>query len=362
MLRTDRESVTAELFDALPQTPAWQALAASVAKGGVLSCVGVAEHAQPFAVALLRRLMPDRMILVVTENPAAQDRFYHDLTTWLVTGPEGARGHNAGQSSDRAAPDAPALPGMLCYPEWEVAPNESRLPTADTLSDRLKTLMALSVARLATPQPPLVITTAAAIIERTFTPGELKSRCRVLRRGDEIDPLDLIEWLEDQAYEPEAQVTQKGELAMRGGIVDVFPIASDWPVRIEFFGNTIESIRFFDPQTQMSCEQTDEAWISPGGELGILRRLAAEQNNAGTGADGHEGVDVGGTCSTEDGVAAYENCCGSGGARIGTLAGYLPADSIVILCEPPRLVDRIGGRSTASATNLLMADWDSVMA
>ncbi len=351
--------MTAELFDAVSQTPAWQALAASVAKGGVLSCVGVTEHAQPFAVALVRRLMPDRLILVVTENPAAQERFYHDLTTWLTTGAEDTRGQNVDASLHPASLGAL---GMLCYPEWEVAPNESRLPTADTLSDRLKTLMTLSVARSATPQPPLVIATATAVIERTFSSGELESRCRVLRRGDEIDPLDLIEWLEEQAYEPEAQVTEKGELAMRGGIVDVFPLASEWPVRIEFFGNTIDSIRFFDPQTQLSREQTDEAWISPGGELGILRRLVFEQKNADTGSGSHEGADAGWTRGTENEVAASENCCAADGARIGTLAGYLPADSIVILCEPQRLADRIRGGPTASAPNPLMADWDAVMA
>jgi transcription-repair coupling factor (superfamily II helicase) len=351
--------VTAELFDAVAQTPAWHALAASVAKGGVLSCAGVAEHAQPFAVALLRRLLPDRMILVVTEDPAAQERFYHDLTTWLIPGPEGTRGRHADQGSLQATA---AVPGMFCYPEWEVAPNESRLPTADTLSDRLKTLMALGVVRPARPQPPLVIATATAIIERTFSPEELASRCRVLRRGDDIDPLDLIEWLEEQAYEPEAQVTQKGELAMRGGIVDVFPLASDWPVRIEFFGNTIDSIRFFDPQTQISRERADEVWISPGGELGILRRLVAGQKNADIGPEGLEHVDGGGTGSTGNRVAASEGSGGPAGARVGTLAAYLAAGSIVILCEPQRLVDRIRGGPTANATNPLIADWDAVMA
>lgn len=348
----------AELFDAVAQTPAWQALAASVAKGGVLSCAGVAEHAQPFVVALLRRLVPDRMILVVTENPAAQERFYHDLTTWLGTASEDTHGRHADQ---RPHQTAPAVPGMLCYPEWEVAPNEPRLPTADTLSDRLKTLMALSVARPATPQPPLVIATATAVIERTFTPNELGSRCRVLRRGDEIDPLDLIEWLEDQAYEPEAQVTQKGELAMRGGIVDVFPLASDWPVRIEFFGNTIDSIRFFDPQTQISREQADEVWISPGGELGILRRLVAEQGNADIGAGGLAHVDAGGTLSTGNRVARSGGVGVPDVARIGTLAGYLAAGSVVVLCEPQRLADRIRGGPTANAANPLIADWDAVM-
>ncbi len=82
----------------------------------------------------------------------------------------------------------------------------------------------------------------------------------------------MVEWLETQAFEPEAKVTQKGELALRGGIVDVFPLASPWPVRIEFFGNEVDSIRYFDPQTQMSLDKVDSIVLSPAGEFGILLR------------------------------------------------------------------------------------------
>ena len=64
----------------------------------------------------------------------------------------------------------------------------------------------------------------------------IEQRTREVNRGDRIDPLDLVEWLEEQGYEPEAQVTQKGELALRGGILDLFPLTSPWPVRLEFLG------------------------------------------------------------------------------------------------------------------------------
>ena len=92
-----------------------------------------------------------------------------------------------------------------------------------------------------------------------------------LQRGDKITPLDLIEWLEEQGYEPEAQVTQKGEIALRGGIVDFLPLTSPWPVRLEFFGDELESLRHFDPLTQISREEISEITIPPAGELGILK-------------------------------------------------------------------------------------------
>ena len=76
-----------------------------------------------------------------------------------------------------------------------------------------------------------------------------------MQRGDKIAPLDLIEFLEEQGYEPEAQVSQKGEIALRGGILDIFPPTSPWPVRLEFFGDELESLREFDPLTQISREE-----------------------------------------------------------------------------------------------------------
>jgi transcription-repair coupling factor (superfamily II helicase) len=118
-----------------------------------------------------------------------------------------------------------------------------------------------------------VVTSAIALLQRTFTPRELQRRLRRLERGETLDPLDLIEWLEIQGYEPEAQVTQKGELALRGGILDVFPLNTPWPVRFEFFGNELESLRFFDPATQLSREPINETVIAPAGELGLLERL-----------------------------------------------------------------------------------------
>src|SRR5207247_2589485 len=105
----------------------------------------------------------------------------------------------------------------------------------------------------------------------------LRARTRALVRGDRINPLDLVEWLEEQGYEPEAQVTQKGELALRGGILDVFPLTSPWPARLEFFGDELESLRYFDPLTQISREEITKLTLPPGGELGILKTVRSAE-------------------------------------------------------------------------------------
>ena len=115
------------------------------------------------------------------------------------------------------------------------------------------------------------MTSVTALLQKTFPPDEIQKRTRKLQRGDKIDPLDLIEWLEEQGYEPEAQVTQKGEIALRGGILDVWPLTSPWPARLEFFGDELESLRHFDPLTQISREEITAITIPPAGELGLLR-------------------------------------------------------------------------------------------
>jgi hypothetical protein len=84
-----------------------------------------------------------------------------------------------------------------------------------------------------------------------------------------LDPLDFVEWLEDQGYEPEAQVTQKGEIALRGDILDIYPITSPWPVRMEFFGDELESLRYFDPLTQISREEINGVTIPPAGATSL---------------------------------------------------------------------------------------------
>ena len=185
--------------------------------GVTLSCAGVAAAAQPFLAVLLRQLFPHRPVVVVTDNLKTQESFQQDLTTWLQVA-----------ATSEPVRDVQAATGNpLFYPAWEVLPHEGRLPHADVISDRLQTLVALlpSVER-AGQNAGLIVTSVTALLQRTFAPDELQRRIRPLARGDRADPLDLVEWLEAQGYEPEAQVTQKGEIALRGGIVDVFPPTS----------------------------------------------------------------------------------------------------------------------------------------
>lgn len=278
-----------------------QSLLRRLEQGGALSCAGVSRAAQPFLAVLLRQVFPERPIVVVTEGLKTQESFQQDIETWLGLGAEKTL------KASESQPSAPN-PRPLFFPAWEILPHEAKLPHADVISERLETLVGLSENSALRGGPaPLVVANVTALLQRTFPVGTIRERTRTLNRGDRIDPLDLVEWLEEQGYEPEAEVTQKGEMALRGGILDVYPMTSPWPVRLEFFGDELESLRHFDPMTQISREQITSVTLPPGGELGMLKRVRGAERGARN-ADEQAGL--------------------------ATLLDYLPRETVFLLCEP----------------------------
>lgn len=260
-----------------------QELRSRLESGGIMSLAGVHPASQPFFGFVLRELFPDRPLAMVAEGVKAQESFQQDLETWFAIW--------GGGRSRRP----------LFFPSWEVLPHETKLPHSDVIAERLQTLVELT----REPAGATVVTNVVALLQKTFPAGDLARQTRLLKRGEKIDPLDLIEWLEDHGYEPEAQVTSKGEIALRGGIVDVYPLPSPWPVRIEFFGDEVDSLRFFDPHTQISRENVDEIALPPAGELAFLKQRMAKE----------------------------------GERNLATLIDYLPAKSLIVICEPAAVLD-----------------------
>jgi transcription-repair coupling factor (superfamily II helicase) len=293
------------LFADILKAPAVQSLARRLEHGGVLSCPGICAPAQPFLAAQLRQIFPNRPIVIVTTDLKTQENFQQDVETWLA------------QLSTFNSQ-------LLFYPPWETFPHEGKLPHADVISDRLQTLVALSGnSSPATRHSPLVVTSVTALLQKTFPTGEIQKRTRSLERGSKIAPLDLVEFLEEQGYEPEAQVSQKGEIALRGGILDVFPPTSPWPVRLEFFGDELESLREFDPLTQVSRGEITGITLPPAGELGILKQWQVTSDKwRETGAD----------MRNQNLVTRRPS--------LATLLDYLPRETVFILCEPEQLALR----------------------
>ena len=120
-----------------------------------------------------------------------------------------------------------------------------------------------------------LIASPYGLLRPSLAPRLLDTRVIGLRAGDEMTPEILIEALDEGGYEREDPVTAPGQIARRGGIVDVFPSDRDEPVRIEFFGDTIESLRTFDPETQRASGPLDALVTLPLSDLFATRSVLA---------------------------------------------------------------------------------------
>src|SRR5687767_7111137 len=129
----------------------------------------------------------------------------------------------------------------------------------------------------------LIVASSAALLPRVSPHQRLLRASIELRAGTEIEPQELADLLVDAGFSREDPVDEHGAFALRGGIVDVFPAADTEPVRIEFVGDTVESLRRFDPATQRSTGATDQVHIVPARErfdedlIGILDFLSGSQ-------------------------------------------------------------------------------------
>ena len=154
----------------------------------MLSGAGVCQAAQPFLAVLLQNIFPQRPLVIVASDLKVQESFQQDIETWV----------GEVRTDTRSQPRTAGCQ-LLYYPPWEVLPHEGKLPHADTISDRLQTLVALSGQSTARHRPSaMVVTSVTALLQQTFPPGEIDQRTRRLERGDKTNPLDLIEWLEAQ--------------------------------------------------------------------------------------------------------------------------------------------------------------------
>src|SRR5262245_43123993 len=147
---------------------------------------------------------------------------------------------------------------VLPFPSQEVDPYRGLAPHLEIASARAAALYALS-----TGTARIVVASARALLPRLGAPGTLSASGIVLTAGMEISPQDLGEKLGLAGFAREDPVDEHGEFCVRGGIVDIFPAAEAHPVRLEFIGDTIETMRTYDPSTQRSILPVDQVAIVP---------------------------------------------------------------------------------------------------
>jgi transcription-repair coupling factor (superfamily II helicase) len=153
---------------------------------------------------------------------------------------------------------------VLPLPSHEVDPYRGLAPHFDIASARARALHALTAR---TRPVRLVIASAAALLPRMSKPERLGAVSITLTPGQEISPIDLGDLLASAGYTRQDPVDESGEFCIRGGVVDFYPAGAKQPLRLEFMGDTIESIRAYDPATQRSTGSLDQTAITPLQEL-----------------------------------------------------------------------------------------------
>jgi len=252
----------------LNEIPEYQRLVERLRAGGDgrgVGPLGLLRSARPTVLAALQRDLP-RTILVVTARPERATQLAEQLQVWSV------------------APQQ-----VLRFPEPDTLPYERGSWSTETRSGRLTVLAALQGVKpisqspdLPTSQPPnlpasqspipiVVVTSARALVQKTLPRREFHLGLRTLRQGQLVNLQNLLAHWVSQGYQPVSVVEKPGTFSRRGGIVDIFSPHSPWPVRIEFFGDEIDSLRTFDPATQRSRERITACTVIPAREAPPIR-------------------------------------------------------------------------------------------
>ncbi len=160
---------------------------------------------------------------------------------------------------------------ILTYPGYEIPPYTPLSPDQQTTSTRLATLFSLQESR----STPLIVTSIEALMRRVLPRSILSSRAELIMAGEDTDQQDLIAMLVSSGYSQVALVRSVGDFSVRGGIIDIFPPPflqennsfHTGPLRLDFFGDTVESLRSFDIFTQRSQAELHEAVILPVNDI-----------------------------------------------------------------------------------------------
>jgi transcription-repair coupling factor (superfamily II helicase) len=151
---------------------------------------------------------------------------------------------------------------VALFPDYETLPYEPISPPRDLLADRLSALY-----RLATGEPARLIVNAQALLNRLPPPDFVVAHSLELSRGQEIERDGLTATLIEHGYLRVAQVAEPGEIAIRGAVIDIFPAGARRAVRIDLFDREIETLRLFDPETQLADEEQDSVRVLPAREF-----------------------------------------------------------------------------------------------
>ncbi len=305
-----------KLLKLIESMPAWHKLLDELKQRDSMMIVTL-NAARPYLIAALYDGL-HTSIFVITAQPENAKKLQEQLSSWC---------HGE----------------VYLFPEPDVLPYERLTPDTTTEIERIRVLAALAGYSRGGENAavPLVVASAAALMSRTTSQNDFIDSKRVIELGMNIEPFRLLADGEAMGYRLENIVEIPGTMSHRGGIIDIYPLTAAYPVRLEFFGDAIDSIRTFDPATQRSVDKISEIKIGPATEL-----LSTRHMNKQSLEDILQGIDLTG-CTAEvkqqfqrdkemllAGQFLREAQFYAPLFNSGKILDYLPSDALVVLDEP----------------------------
>jgi len=317
------------------------------------------------------------LLNIVTDDPQLNDLFERTTSQDLIAPPAlrpliaaslAARSEPAGfvlaitatarEAEDLAAALGSFLPAdsIATFPGWETLPHERLSPRSDTVGQRIAVLRRLAHPGKGEPDGPLraVVAPIRSLLQPIVSGlGDLEPVS--LRQGQGADLDDVIARLVDIGYARVDLVGNRGEIAVRGGIVDVFPPTEEHPLRIEFFGDAVEEIRYFKVADQRSIGSAEYGlWAPPCRELLLTPTVRERAKDL---ASTHPALaDVLGKLAegiTVEGMEAFAPVLAD---RMELLVDYVPPGGIVLACDPERIRTR-AKELVSTSREFLEASW-----
>src|SRR3990170_4774764 len=261
------------------KNPFYKSLLESINKGVKKTAVTGAVGSFPSALIANLKRDTDGPFLIVTPLPEEAERLAEDISFFL--------------------------PGSVhLFPSWETLPFDKVSPSLETMGDRVSAIYALMTSS------PIIVAPVSALLQDVPPRDFLNSSMDYLETGEETNLESLVERLSNGGYSRVSMVQEKGEWSRRGGIIDIFPPSTENPVRVEFVGDSVESIREFEPATQKSIRSLSSVIILPVGDHPLSQGIMP---------GGVEGMGEGGV----------------------TLFDYLPKSAPAFLLEPAAIDDEL---------------------
>ena len=225
---------------------------------------------------------------------------------------------------------------ILRFPEVENLPYERIISDKETSMSRIDTITKITNSN----HFPLVVSSISAICQQTIESSTLILSSKELMKNQKITMEELTRFLQQTGYEFESTVTDQGTFSRRGGILDIFPVGSDNPYRIEFWGNEIDSIRSFDLETQRSISEINEFQLFPANEIlpsflniSNLENQISHIDLQNCDPESSERInnDLNDLLNKEsiDDISLYQGFFSNG-----SFIDYMPKDSLIILYRP----------------------------